>query len=94
MSSVEDMVSSFFLMFILLFIAVIILIGLMLPWDSLDPVFKSAGMENVAVTWNTFDDRDFLIDIIYAVDFFLFILAPAQFIFTCVKRQEYDQYVR
>jgi len=93
MASPAELAESFLLGIVLVIIGFIMLLSVSMQWDILDPVFVSAGMENVPATWNTFDDRDWLIDQIYFIIYGLFILAPAQFIFVAVRKQTYDQYV-
>lgn len=92
MSSVQSMVESFFVMFIMVMVGFIILLSVSMQWDIMLPIFQNAGLENVPAEWDATDDRDFLIDLIYGIAYCLFIIGPLQFVITCVRQQDYDQY--
>ncbi len=92
MSSPAELVESFLIGIVLVMVGMVLLLAVAVPWGIMDPLFVSAGFENVPAQWNTFDDRDYLVDLIHVVSYALFILAPLQFIFVAVRKQEYDVY--
>lgn len=93
MSSVQDIVESFCIMIVLIIVGFVMILAISVPWDMMVTQFSLAGFENVPLAWNTFDDRDYLAQLILVIGYALFIIGPLQFILVCIRQQRYDQYV-
>ena len=93
MSDVHDIIESFCVMIILILVGFVVILAISVPWDMMQPQFALANLENVPAAWDTFDDRDFLTQLILVIGYALFILGPLQFILVCIRQQRYDQYV-
>lgn len=90
MSSAESLWDAFFLMMILIFIAIVLLFAVAIPGDNIIPVMQAAGTEDVSAQWDTFDDREYVQQLIYIVDYALVIIGVGNFIITAARRQRYD----
>ena len=93
MSSVQDIVESFCIMIVLIIVGFVLLLAISVPWDMMEVQFEAANLEVVPAAWNTFDDRDYLAQLIIIIGYSLFLIAPLQFIIVSLRRQDYDQYV-
>lgn len=92
MASPGELAESFLFGIVLFLIGWILLLSVNMQWDIMDPIFVNAGFENVTGQWDTFDDRDYLVDVDYLIPYALFIIAPLQFVFVAVRKQTYDIY--
>lgn len=91
MSSAQSLFEAFIIMMICFIVAVVVLFGVALPYDNMEPVFTQAGLGDVSEQWDTFGDRDFLVTLIYLLDIGIMIFGVGNFVVTAVRRQEYDE---
>ena len=93
MAEVHEIVESFCIMIVMIIVAFCVILAISVPWDTMDARFFDAGLESVSAAWNTFDDRDWLMQQVLIIAYALFILGPLQFVIVCTRRQEYDSFV-
>jgi len=91
-SSPQELLGSFVIMIIFIFVGMVLLLSVSAPTDAVFESLNASGLTGTAGDYDSRDDVSFLRDQIPMVSYGMFFIGVLQFIFICVRRQEYDQY--
>jgi len=91
-SSPQELAGSFVIMVVFIFIGMVLLLSVSAPTDAIFESMNASGLTGAAGDYDSKDDISFLRDQIPMISYAMFIIGVLQFIFICVRRQEYDQY--
>ncbi len=92
MSSGMSLINSFFVMIVSFLLAFVLNVGLGFMLDRVLIAFATAGMYDVSAEWDPTSLVSMVCTLFYLLIYVVPILGVAQFVYTAVRRQRYDQY--